>query len=231
MKFMIIGLGNFGTSLGTALFEMGHEVMGIDLREEIVEEYKDKLTSTVCLNSVNETALATQPINDVDAVIVAIGEDWAASIQTVALLKKLGVKRIVGRSLAELHEVVLNGLGINEIMNPELSAAQVLANHIISPNVVHTFNLTPMVSINEIAVPPLFVGQSIAELDLKTRFDITIMAIKHEEIPTFNLPLIGSKQKWTVVLDFTDDYRFAKGDHVVICGNKQQVVRMLDVIK
>ncbi len=216
MKYIIIGLGTFGTSLGTTLFEQGHEVIGIDAKETIVEEFKDKMTSTVCLNSIVESALVSQPIKEVDAVVVAIGEDWAASIQTVALLKKHGVKRIIGRSLSELHEVVLGGLGVTEIINPEHTAARVIAGHMIDKNVVHSMNLKPDISINEIEIPNLFAGQMVKDIDLKNRFSLDILAIKQ-----------GDK----VTTDIKDNYNFVKGDHIVVCGSRKQIGKMLDLIK
>ncbi len=231
MKFIVIGLGNFGISLSTTLYELGHEVIGIDSRDELVQEYKDRLTGTVCLNSTIETALASQPICEVDAVIVAIGEDWAASIQTAALLKKRGVKRIIGRSLADLHEVVLGGLGITEIINPELTAAKVIANHIISKKVIHTLNLTDDISINEIEIPKIFVDQTVKDIDLKMRYDLTLMAVKHGEEQKSILPGVPAKTVWKVICDVPDDYRFAAGDHIVVSGDKTQMGKMLDLIK
>lgn len=231
MNYIIIGLGNFGTSLGMALYNMGHDVMGIDKNQDIVEEYKDKMTQTVCLNSVLKPALASVSVSEADAVIVAIGEDWAASIQTAALLKELKAKRIIGRSLSDLHKMVLGGLGITEIINPELSAAEVLANHIISQSVVHTFNITPEVSIDEIEIPNSIADQSIGELDFERRFGIKIVAIKHGEVQPSIVPVVGKEHtNWTVLLDFDNTYRFSRGDHMVVCGGKSQIVKMLKVI-
>ena len=88
MKYIVIGLGNFGVSLAKQLAQNGHEVIGVDNSDLKVEEYKDAMTTTICLNSVEETALRSLPLNEVDAVVVAIGEDLAASVQTIALLKK-----------------------------------------------------------------------------------------------------------------------------------------------
>ena len=158
MKYIIIGLGNFGTNLGLRLRDLDHEVIGIDTRESIVEEYKDKLTGTVCMNSVDEASLRSQSVLEVDAVIVAIGEDWAASIQTTALLKTMGVKRIIGRSLSKLHEIGLRGLGITEIITPEHTAALEIAYSIVSRNVIHTYNVTSRIAINEAVVPRSFAG-------------------------------------------------------------------------
>lgn len=229
MKFIIIGLGNFGSSLGVTLCERGHEVIGIDERESVVEEFKDKLTGTVCLNSNEEAALRSQPIKEVDAVIVAIGEDWAASIQTTALLKTMGVKRVVGRSLSHLHEIVLKGLGIEEIINPEDSAAQVIADHIISANVQQTFALSNDVLINEISIPQMFVGQTVENIDINKNFGLKLVAVKYLDKGT---KLFGSSHKvWKAIYDFSKPYTFESGDHIVVCGNKQQMEKLLSLIK
>ena len=120
MKYIIIGLGNFGSSLATTLCSQGHEVIGIDKRENIVQELKDSLTTTMCIDSTEEQALRQLQLFEMDAVVVAIGEDWSASIQTTALLKKIGVKRIIGRSISQLHKTIIEAIGVSEILNPEL---------------------------------------------------------------------------------------------------------------
>lgn len=229
MKFIIIGLGNFGSSLGVTLCERGHEVIGIDERETVVEELKDKLTAAVCLNSTEETALRSQPIKEVDAVIVAIGEDWAASIQTTALLKTMGAGRVVGRSLSHLHEIVLKGLGIDEIINPEDSAAQVIADHIISANVQQTFALSNDVLINEISIPQMFVGQSVQNIDINKNFGLKLVAVKY--IDKSNKLFAVKHKVWKAIYDFEEPYTFAEGDHIVVCGNKQQMEKLLSLIK
>ena len=212
MKYIIIGLGNFGTSLGLRLRDLDHEVIGIDTREQIVEEYKDKLTGTVCMNSVDE----------------AIGEDWAASIQTTALLKTMGVKRIIGRSLSKLHETVLRGLGIDEIINPENTAALEIANTIVSKNVVHTYNITTTISINEVTVPPYFENQTVADIDLAKNFGLTLVAIKYQT--SAGKMFGGNKGTWQVTR-FFDDFRFSKGDRIIVYGDNTQMRRLLDLFK
>ncbi|MBQ3635638.1 MAG: TrkA family potassium uptake protein [Bacteroidales bacterium] len=228
MKYIIIGLGNFGTSLGLRLRDLDHEVIGIDTREQIVEEYKDKLTGTVCMNSVDEASLRAQSVLEVDAVIVAIGEDWAASIQTTALLKTMGVKRIIGRSLSKLHETVLRGLGIDEIINPENTAALEIANTIVSKNVVHTYNITTTISINEVTVPPYFENQTVADIDLAKNFGLTLVAIKYQT--SAGKMFGGNKGTWQVTR-FFDDFRFSKGDRIIVYGDNTQMRRLLDLFK
>ena len=45
MKYIIVGLGNFGSTLAVRLTEMGHEVFGVDARFEVVEQHKNKIYS------------------------------------------------------------------------------------------------------------------------------------------------------------------------------------------
>ena len=228
MKYIIIGLGNFGTSLGLRLCDLGHEVIGIDTRESIVEEFKDKLTGTVCMNSVDEASLRSQSVMEVDAVIVAIGEDWAASIQTTALLQQMHVKRIIGRSLSKLHETVLTGLGIKEIINPEYTAALEIANSIVSRSVVHTYNITSRIAINEITVPNYFANQTVQDIDLAKNFGLTLIAIKYQQA-TGGKMYSGNKGSWQVTRYF-EDFKFSEGDRIVVYGDNDQMQKLLDLI-
>jgi trk system potassium uptake protein len=91
MKFIIIGLGNFGSTLAEKLTNMHHEVIGVDNQMEKVEAIKDKISLAVCLNSKDPESLTTLPLKNSDAVLVCIGEDEGASLITSAHLKKLKV--------------------------------------------------------------------------------------------------------------------------------------------
>ena len=94
MKYIIIGLGNYGSVLAEELSILGHEVIGADINESRAEALKDKIATSLILDATNEQALSTLPFKDVDIVIVAIGENFGASIRVVALLKKNKVKHI-----------------------------------------------------------------------------------------------------------------------------------------
>jgi trk system potassium uptake protein TrkA len=93
MKYIIIGLGNFGTTLCTSLTAMGHEVIGVDKDMQKVNQVKDRVTHGICLDSSDMHAITTLPLKDADIVIVCIGEDIGASILTTAILKQHKVKK------------------------------------------------------------------------------------------------------------------------------------------
>src|SRR5690606_26257520 len=119
MKYIVFGLGNFGKALSIRLTELGHEVIGIDNSMAKVEKLKEKITHTICMDSTDKDAVSALPLKDCDGVIVAIGEDEAASLLTTALLKQLNVKRIIGRIVSELQQTVLEAMNIDEYISPE----------------------------------------------------------------------------------------------------------------
>ncbi|MEM4250192.1 MAG: TrkA family potassium uptake protein, partial [Candidatus Nitrosotenuis sp.] len=123
MKFIVIGLGNFGSSLASRLTSMGHEVIGVDSDMRKVESSKDKITHVIKLDSTDTTAINTLPLREIDVAIIAIGEDFGASIMTTALLKQNNVKRLISRALSPLHEKVLEAIGVSEIIHPEQESA------------------------------------------------------------------------------------------------------------
>ena len=104
MRYLIIGLGIYGANLAIDLTNMGHEVIGADSNPSLVEGIKDLISTAYIIDATDESALAALPLKNVDLVIVAIGENFGASIRIVALLKKLGVEHIYARAIDKLHE-------------------------------------------------------------------------------------------------------------------------------
>jgi len=115
MKFIIIGLGNFGISLALKLTEMGHEVLGVDKQMEKVDEIKDKIAMAFCLDCKYQEAVNSLPLKNTDVVIVTIGEDEGANLLTTALLKKAGAPRLISRAVSPIHSTILEAMEISEI--------------------------------------------------------------------------------------------------------------------
>ena len=123
MTYIIIGLGNFGLALATKLTAMGHDVFGIDSHMEVVEEYKNVITSTMCLTVSDVNSLRALPLEDADMVIVTMSENVGNSLMVCALLKQAKVKKLVARASTMLHRTVLETMGIDQIITPESYAA------------------------------------------------------------------------------------------------------------
>ena len=130
MKYLIIGLGIYGSNLAIDLTEMGAEVIGADIRPSNVEAIKEYVSTVYIVDSTDETALGVLPLKNIDIAIVAIGENFGASIKTVALLKKHEVKCIYARAIDSLHQSILEGLHVQRILKPEQRAATDLVSEL-----------------------------------------------------------------------------------------------------
>lgn len=183
MKFIVFGLGHFGSALAIRLTEMGHEVIGVDSKMSRVEQLKNEITHTVCLNSTDREAVTSLPLKDANAVIVAIGEDESASLLTTALLKQLNVKRIIGRIVSDLQKTVLTAMSIHEFVLPEEESAERLAMRLDLKEVVDSFKISEKYSIVEGLVPRKYVGMTVGEADFINLHKVLVLTlIRHSGV-------------------------------------------------
>lgn len=176
-QYAVIGLGRFGSSLATTLHQAGNEVLAIDRNEERIEEYKDHVTYAVVADSTDEEALKSVGIRNFDAVIVAIGDDIQASILTVLILKELEVKKVVAKAINKRHGQVLYKVGADWVVFPERDMGERVATQLMSPNVLDYIELAKDYSIKEVKAPPSMIEKNLRELNLRARFNITVIAI------------------------------------------------------
>lgn len=177
MKFIIVGLGNFGASLAEKLTQQGNEVIGIDAKMEKVNSLKEKISHTICMDATNEETVRDLPLQNTDIVMICIGEDQGVNVMVTALFKNLNVKRIISRSINTLHENVLKAIGVDEIVRPEEETAERWAKKLCLRGVVDSFELNKNYSIVEIKTPEHFVGKSVGEIGLRKNFNLVILTI------------------------------------------------------
>jgi len=177
MKYIIIGLGNFGASLAQKLTEQGNEVIGIDTSMAKVDAYKEKISHTICMDATDEFTVSGLPLKDTDIVLVAIGEDQGANIMTTAIFKNFEVKRLISRAINPLHEKVLQALGVDEIVHPEEETAERWAKKLCLKNVVDSFELNDDYSIIEANVPDDYIGKTVREVGFRKEFNLLVLTI------------------------------------------------------
>jgi trk system potassium uptake protein len=183
MKYIIIGLGNFGASLAEKLTAQGNEVIGIDTRMSRVEQYKEIISHTICLDATDEYTVSGLPLKETDVVIIAIGEDQSSNILATALFKNLHVKRLISRAINDLHEKVLQAIGVDEIVHPEEESAEHWANKLGFENVVDSFEVSDDYSIVEIAVPAHMVGVAVQDVDFRKNHNLVLLTtIRNTEV-------------------------------------------------
>jgi len=176
-QYAVIGLGRFGTSVARRLHEDGQEVLGIDLVEEKVEAAEGYVTDAVIADSTEEKALTSLGITDFDCVIVAIGNDIQSSILTVVLLKKLGIPKIIAKALGKRHGQVLEAIGADWVIYPERDMGERVANQLLSPKLLNYIELSKNYNIEETTIPLRMAGKNLKELDIRAKFNVSIIAI------------------------------------------------------
>ncbi|GAA4184763.1 MULTISPECIES: potassium channel family protein [Sphingobacterium] len=224
MKYIVLGLGHFGRSLGVHLTELGHEVIGADKSLNIVEQLKDKITHTVCLDTTDREAVSSLPLKDAHAVIVAIGEDEGASLMTVALLKQLKVKRIIGRIVSDLQKTVLEAMEINEYIMPEEEAAERLAMRLDNIDIVDSFKVSDRYSIVETKVPQRYVGMTLREANLTNLYKIIVLTTV--KITETKKDGITKEQKEASGIA-TSETVMAEGDILVVFGELSNINKLI----
>lgn len=221
MKYIILGLGNFGASLSEKLTAQGNEVIGIDNRMERVEAYKERVSHTICMDATDEYTVQGLPLKDTDVVIVAIGEDQGANVMATALFKNLKVKRLISRAINPLHEKVLLALGVDEIVHPEQETAERWAKKLCIANVVDSFELSDDFSIVEATVPKEYIGQTIGDLELRVKYHLLVLTIisKQEE-----KSLVGNMvEKARVQGVVSPSYELKKDEIMVLFGSNKDI--------
>ena len=225
MKFIVVGLGNFGASLALKLTEMGHEVIGVDNSMAKVSLLRDSITHTVCLDSPGVRAVGTLPLREPDVAIVAMGEDGGASIMATAVLKQLKVKRVIGRAISPLHETVLGAMGITDVVHPEAETAERLAKKLDIKGIIDSFNLTDHYNIIEATVPNRYVGQTIGEVNFRNKYNVVILTIIRK---TEQKNVLGAVHKVSEVIGVAaPEMRFEQDDVLVLFGNIKDIQRIL----
>lgn len=225
MKYIIIGLGQFGASLSQKLTAQGNEVIGIDTRMEKVDLYKEKISHTICMDAKDEFIVSGLPLEDTDIVIVAIGKDQGANIMTTALFKKLQVKRLISRAINPLHEKVLEAIGVDEIVHPEEETAERWAKRLGLNNVVDSFELGNDFSIIEAKVPKDHLGKTIKEVGFRRNFNLVVLTtIKKSEVKS----LFGKSRTEAKVLGVaTPDLKLEQTDILVLYGANKDLQEFL----
>jgi trk system potassium uptake protein TrkA len=178
-KIAIIGLGGFGINLAKTLAKTDNiEIIAIDTDSRKVNQIKNLVTRPITMDATDKASLISVGVPDVDYAVVASGPDLEPSILSVLILKELGIPRIIAKALSLDHEKILSLVGATEVLYPERDVAEKLANQIISPNLIDYIPLVSGLVIQEIAPPDAFIGKTLAEIGIRKKYNITVIAIK-----------------------------------------------------
>ncbi len=214
--FAVIGMSSFGYYVCRYLAERGFYVLAIDNDEAKINRVKEIVHKAVIADATDKEALERLGLGDFDAVIVSLGDRIDASILVTLYLRQLGVKEIIAKAITEDHGKILDMIGATTVLFPERDSAYRLAHSLDSVAVLDYIPLTPGVSIIELAPPPSFLGKTLAQLDLRRKYNVQVVMIK-ELVPE------------NVVVVPGGDHVIKDSDVLVVLGRDDDLKRLQEV--
>ena len=178
-QFAVIGCGRFGSSVARTLYSLGYDVLAIDRNEDVIQAIADSVTHAVQADATDEASIKSLGIRNFDVAVVTIGSDIQSSILITLIVKELGVKYVIAKAQNELHGKVLYKSGADRVVFPERDMGVRVAHNLVSSNILDYIELAPDYSIMEIAALSEWEGKSLAEINMRGKYGINVMAIKH----------------------------------------------------
>ncbi len=212
-SFLVIGLGRFGRHLAIRLTELGNEVLVIDRDEERVAQLAGVATATCVGDCRDEQVLEALGVRNFDVCFVCVSDDFQTSLEATAGLKDLGAKCVVARADRERQIKFLKKIGADYVVHTEMDMAIRVATSFSNENLFEYIELTPKYAILELEAPRAWVGRTVAQVDVRRRYNVNILGVKSgDEIK----PLLDP------------EYRFQPDAHLIIAGDKDAGLRLMD---
>ncbi len=181
-KFVVIGLGVFGRQVALTLAQEGAEVIAVDADMEKVEEIHDYVAYSVKLDSTDPASLRSLGLKDMDAAVVAIGENFEANLLTAAYLKQMGIGKVITRAANPIHRRILERIGADEIISPEDEIGRKTAHRLLKPHLVDYLEVTEDYKMIRVETPEEFIGKSLSEIDLRRNYQVNVISINEKVV-------------------------------------------------
>jgi trk system potassium uptake protein TrkA len=190
-RYAVIGLGLLGRTVARELAARGAEVIAVDVNLKLVQSLADEVTVAVRLDSTDREALEAQGVGSVDAAIVAIGENFQAAVLTTALLKEMGIPRVISRAVTEEEAKILKFVNADQVVLVEEWVARRLAQQVLSPSLTEIVEITPGLSLARIEATRSMRGKTLASLSFRQRYGLNVLSVikpTEASVPPSRLP-------------------------------------------
>ncbi len=225
-RFAVIGVGKYGATIARRLAEKGAEVFAFDSNEDKIENIKDEVAQAVTLDCTDSKALIQQGIKDIDVVVVAIGENFEATVLTSVNLIDMGIKRVIARASGDNQKLILSKIGVDEILSPEDEVAFVVREKLLNPSIISFLQLPDDYEIAEVLAPKGIVLRTIGDIDFRNNYELTLVTVKR----VFDVKKDGEMVEETHVIGVPSyETVIEERDTLVIYGTKNHVDRFLEI--
>jgi len=225
-KFAVLGVGKYGSAIARELSAKGAEVIALDSDGEKIEAIKDDVALAIQIDCTDKKALLAQRINEVDAAIVAIGENFEAVVLASANLIDFKIRRVIARASGTNQRRILEKIGVEEILTPESEVATRVAERLINPSITAFLELPDEYEIAEIKAPKGIADRTLEDINLTNKYNLTLITLKREfEVKNDDgvikeEHILGVPRSETVVYET---------DTLVVFGTLQSVKRFLEI--
>lgn len=211
-SILIIGLGRFGRHMAKKFNEQGNDILAVDTDEERVNAALPYVTDAQIGDATNEMFVESLGVANFDLCVVAIGDNFQSSLETTALLKDLGARFVLSRASRDVHAKFLLRNGADEVVYTEKETAERLAVKYGNDSIFDYIEINEDYSIYEIGVPASWVGKSILDKKVRSKYNISILATKRgKEIYPLPHP----------------DHIFSETESLMILGRNEDVERLI----
>tara|TARA_B100000809_G_C15007658_1_gene483783 strand:- start:322 stop:981 length:660 start_codon:yes stop_codon:yes gene_type:complete len=213
-QVVVIGLGRFGSGVARSLYNLGHDVLAMDVNDDRVQSMMGQVTYPVSGNATNETVLKELGVPDYDAAVVAVGSDIPGSVMACVLLKTMEIPYIVARATNELHGITLERIGVDKVIHPESEMGARLAHNLFNPNLQEYLEMAPNFGLSRMKVPSQFVDKSLKELGFSSprdKYGLAVLAIRRGKDVTLNPDI---------------DDMLRSGDMLILAGRDELLERL-----
>lgn len=225
-KFAVIGMGRFGHTVAIALAKKGAEVLAIDADVSKVEDMRDEVAYAVSLDATDVKALRSQNVQDMDAVIVAIGEDFESMLLCTVNLLDLGVNRIIARAMNKTQRLILEKMGLKEIISPEDEVGISLAERLLTPGILSVLPMPDDYEFVEISTPKNIINRTIEEVEFRKKYDLNLITIKRASKERIN----GKEQMEQHILGVPKpDMLITDSDTLILMGKALDIKRFIEI--
>jgi trk system potassium uptake protein len=187
-RFVVVGLGHFGSFIAKRLYELGHEVIAIDNRQQLVDAHGPFVTRAITGDATRKEVLDEVGADDSDAAIISTGDNLGASILSLLALRDLRVKSIYVKVQSIEHARIAEALGATDTVFPEMQAATNLAQRITSGKLLHYTAYSEQFGIQEMAAPSAWHGKKLQDLRLPQDYQIQVVAVHDNLMDTITIP-------------------------------------------
>lgn len=213
-SFLVIGLGRFGRHLTRYLLELGNEVMVLDKDEEKVSKVAGMATAACVGDCQDEQVLESLGVRNFDVCFVCVRDDFQCSLEATAALKELGARFVVARADQERQIKFLRKIGADFVVHTEMDMARRAAIRFSAENVFDYFELTPKFAIFELEIPEEWEGRTVIELEVRKKYNVNILGVKSGDVV---VPLVDP------------NYRFRDDVHIIVAGDKEAGIRLMNL--